>query len=524
MRSRCVAVALCVLAALAQDKPEELAIQPARSVEFSTTEGTWMSVDVSPDGKTLVVDLLGDLYTLPAGGGELAPLVTGMAWDSQPRYSPDGKHIVFVSDRSGSDNVWVVNADGSGPRAITKEKKVMFGSPAWSPDGQYILARRWGAYPLESYLRKSELWLYHTQGGAGVQLTKGDDRHTRVSGPVFSPDGKYIYFSAMAGRFDYNVDLGKWQVHRLNRETGRIDAISSEYGGGLRPLVSPDGKSLLYATRRDAVTGLRVRDLDTRAERWLSRRITRDDQEGFSAEDTLPGYAMSRDGAAVYLAIDGKLRRLAFPSGEEREIPFTANVKRELGKLIKFEHRIEPGPIPVRQLRWLHSSGDTTVFSALGKIRIARQGEASRRLTASSDREYAPTLSPDGKSIAYVTWNDRDGGHLWRAPVEGGAAMRLSRSAGFYGAPSWSPDGSRIAFLLGSVSGWLSGDSSSLIELRIMPSSGGAAEFVTQIRSPNAQLSWSADGRRVYFTETVPPPPRSGTRGTSTLVSIRSDG
>src|SRR5258708_3911060 len=258
----CFAVSLCCLlipVAAAQSAVETLVIKAARAVDFSTSEGTWMSVDVSPDGATLLVDLLGDLYTLPSTGGELRPLTTGMAWDFQARYSPDGKRIAFISDRNGSDNIWIMNADGSGPRELTKEKKFMFGSPVWSPDGQYILARRWGVYPLESYLRKSELWLFHTEGGAGIELTKGDARLTRVSGPAFSPDGKYIYFSAMAGRFTYNAELGKWQVHRLNRETGQVDAVTPENGGGLAPAASPGGRFMVYATRPEKTTASLVR-------------------------------------------------------------------------------------------------------------------------------------------------------------------------------------------------------------------------------------------------------------------------
>ncbi len=526
----CFAVSLVYLLfpiSPAQGAVETLVIKPARTVDFSTSEATWMSVDVSPDGATLLVDLLGDLYTLPSAGGELHPLTTGMAWDFQARYSPDGKHIAFISDRNGSDNIWIMNADGSGPRELTKEKKFMFGSPVWSPDGQYILARRWGVYPLESYLRKSGLWLFHTEGGAGIELTKGDARLTRVSGPAFSPDGKYIYFSAMAGRFTYNAELGKWQVHRLNRETGQVDAVTSEYGGGLRPVVSPDGRFLLYATRRDAITALRVRELENRTERWLSRRITRDDQEGFSAEDTLPGYAFSRDGRSVYLTIDGKLHKLSFPSGEDTEVRFTARVTRELGKLVKFESRVEDGPLAVKQMRWLHSTDDgkLTVFSAVSKIWTASPGAEPKRLTASADREYFPALSRDGKWIGYVTWNDREGGRLWKAAAGGGSPpVQLSRAPGFYGEPVWSPDGSRLAFVQGSASAWLASDASDTFELRSVPSAGGPPELITSIRSPRAQLSWSADGKRIYFSEFQPPPPQSAERGVSSLTSIRVDG
>ncbi len=507
-------------------KPESLITKPSRTVEFDTDEATWMSVDVSPDGRTLLVDMLGDLYTLPIGGGALKPLTTGMEWDYQARYSPDGKQIVFISDRGGSDNVWIMNANGTEPRALTKEKKFMFGSPAWSPDGQYIAVRRYGVYPLDSYLRGSELWLYHKDGGTGLQITKGptDPRASRVAGPTFSPDGKYVYFSAMAGRFAYNSELSKWQVLRYNRDTAELDTLTSEYGGGLRPMLTRDGKQLIYGSRRDAITGLRVRNLETRHERWLTRKITRDDQEGFSAEDTLPGYAVTGDGGVI-VAIDGKLHRLDLATGADKEIPFTAHVKRELGKLVKFEDKIDDGPMAVKQMRWLHATADgaTAVYGAVGKIWVAERGKPARRLTAAADREYSPRLSPDGKSLVYVTWNDRDGGHLMRAPVAGGPAVELSTAAAFYSQPEWSPDGSKIAFLMGSADAWLEADNVDGFEIRVMLAAGGKSEVVTHVGGPNSAFTWSGDGKRIYYN--VAQMGGGGEqRPSASLLSVRLDG
>src|SRR5215471_5047001 len=93
----------------------------ARKIQFQTSEGTWMSVDVSPDGKTLVFDLLGDLYTLPIAGGDAKSLTHGVSWDMQPRFSPDGKHIAFTSDRDGGDNIWIVPSSGGEPTQVTDE-------------------------------------------------------------------------------------------------------------------------------------------------------------------------------------------------------------------------------------------------------------------------------------------------------------------------------------------------------------------------------------------------------------------
>src|SRR5258708_1488244 len=83
---------------------------PMRTIEFDTDEGTWMNIDLSPDGKTIIFDLLGDIYTLPIEGGEAKPLLTGRAWEHMPRYSPDGKQIAFISDRDGHMNLSIANA------------------------------------------------------------------------------------------------------------------------------------------------------------------------------------------------------------------------------------------------------------------------------------------------------------------------------------------------------------------------------------------------------------------------------
>ena len=105
---------------LAAQRADTLPLKPTRAVDFTTSEGTWISLDVSPDGQTLVFELLGDLYTLPLSGGDAKRITSGPAFDSQPRYSPDGKKIVFLSDRSGSENIWVCDADGANPRPVTK--------------------------------------------------------------------------------------------------------------------------------------------------------------------------------------------------------------------------------------------------------------------------------------------------------------------------------------------------------------------------------------------------------------------
>src|SRR5690606_32083379 len=115
---------------------------PTQAVTFDTDEGTWMNLDVSPDGRTIVFDLLGDIYRMPISGGTAERLIGGTAFDQQPRFSPDGTKIAFTSDRNGGDNVWVMNADGSDPKALTTETFRLYSSPDWTPDGRALFARK----------------------------------------------------------------------------------------------------------------------------------------------------------------------------------------------------------------------------------------------------------------------------------------------------------------------------------------------------------------------------------------------
>ncbi len=196
-----------------QGDNEGLPLEPARWARFTTSEGTWLSLDVSPDGQQILFDMLGDIYTMPITGGTATRLTHGMAHDMQPRFSPDGEQVVFVSDRSGDNNVWLMASDGSDVRPVTSDVASVYMSPEWTPDGDYIVVSR--AFPLRGL---EKLWLYHSRGGTGIEMTPGPGG-LRMMGAAFGNDGRYVWYGQRFGAWSYNAILPEYQL-RLGLPTG----------------------------------------------------------------------------------------------------------------------------------------------------------------------------------------------------------------------------------------------------------------------------------------------------------------
>src|SRR6516225_9908434 len=352
-------------------KEEPLPLKASRKVEFATDQGTWLSLDVSPDGKTIVFDLVGDLYTMPFSGGEAKKISSGLAFNSQPRFSPDGEKIAFISDRGGSENVWTADADGSNTKQLSQDEQSEFASPVWTPDGNYIIASRFTQFPIGA----PELWMYHVKGGAGIQVTKSHARPDipprrwiNALGAAPSRDGRYLYYaSRVSPNGLYNLTFPLSQITRRDLVTGDEDTLTDAPGSAFRPEISPDGNLLVYATRVESETGLRIRDLKNGEEHWLQYPVQRDDQESLFTRDFLPNYAFAPDGKEVVAAYGGKIHRISIANGSDTEVPFTAKVSRELGPELNVSMRIEDGPVQLRLIQQPVQSpdGKRLVLSAL---------------------------------------------------------------------------------------------------------------------------------------------------------------
>ncbi|MEZ4416480.1 MAG: amidohydrolase family protein [Gemmatimonadota bacterium] len=494
-----------------------LPLEQGRTVSIDLSEGSWMSVDVSPDGRLLVFDYLGDLFTLPIEGGTATQLTAGMAFDAQPRFSPDGSRIVFTSDRDGGQNIWVQSLDGRDTVQISKGKANRAESPEWTPDGRYVVASV-GDFRGS---RQPTLKLFHVEGGSGSYLIEGSSPRKGI-GAAFGPDGRWVWYAERTGASDwtYNAQLPQYQLRVYDRDTGHVYTRTTRYGSGLRPTLSPDGRWLVYGTRHEDQTGLVLRDLGSGDERWLAYPVQHDDQESRATLDLLPGMTFTPDSRAVIASYSGKLWRLPVEDGAATEIPFRVRFDLALGPEVDFDYPIEDTPtFTVRQIRDLVPSPDGTrlAFTALDQLWVSNgDGSAPRRIAQQSVSQHQPVWSPDGSWIAYVTWSGQEG-HIMRARADGrGQPEQLTRQGGLYLTPAWSPDGARIVALRGAARSFLESSSPGATggadELVWIPAVGGDASLIAPAEG-RSDPHFTAEGDRIWLTG------RGGT-----LLSLRWDG
>ena len=485
---------------------------PSRDVSFQTDEGTWLSLDVSPRGDEIVFDLLGDLYLVPLAGGQAKRLTGGNAWDMQPRFSPDGEWIAFASDRAGGDNIWIIRRDGSGARQVTKEDFRLVNSPAWTPDGEYIAARK--HFTSQRSLGAGEIWLYHRSGGAGVQMTKRPNDQKDAGEPAFSPDGKYLYYSqdtTPGAIFEYNKDPNDqiYVVQRLDRESGETTAFVTGPGGAVRPTPSRDGKKLAYVRRVRTKSVLFVQDLDSGHERPLYDGLDRDMQETWAIHGVYPGIAWTPDNQSIVFWAGGRIHAVDIASAGVRDIPFTAKVDLKVTDALRYPIDIAPASFKTRMLRWVQVApgGGRTVYQTLGHLYVRDlPAGAPHRLTRDADFEFYPSFSRDGKWVVYTTWNDQDFGSIRMVSSSGGASRVITREKGHYTEPAFAPDGKKIVFRKAGGDSLRNSEWGRNPGLYVIDVEGGEAKLITR---SGFRPHFGIGGERVFFQTFEPQDKRS---------------
>lgn len=422
---------------------KSLPLKPTRKIDFSTEEGSWMSLDVSPDGQTLLFDLMGDLYTMPVTGGTATALTKGMAYDVHPRYSPDGKKILFISDRSGADNVWYIDTEKKDTVQLTSDNNQYFPSACWTPDGNYIVYAKGR--------RNTKLFMVHRKGGGGIQLIDAPS-FLKTIDPAVSADGRYIYFSERMGAWNYNAQLPQYEIGVYDRENGKVNTITSRYGSAFTPVLSKDGKWMVYGSRFEDKTGLVLRNLQNGEEKWIAYPVQRDEQESIAPLGVLPAMAFMPDSKSIVVSYGGKFHRIAIDGGGISDIPFKANLQLELGPQLSFKYPVSDTAFQqATQIRDAVPSpdGKKLAFTVLNRLyTMDYPGGTPKRVTTNEQTEAQPTWSPDGNSLVYTTWT-ADGGQLYRITLNGktNTPQQLTKEPGLYQNPVFNTSGDRIVFM-----------------------------------------------------------------------------
>jgi len=494
-----------------------------RDVTIDTRTGSWMSVDVSPDGESIAFDLLGDIYILPIGGGEAKAIISGHAWTHQPRFSPDGSEISFTSDAGGGNNIWIMNADGSDARQLTKESFRLLNNSSWSPDGEYIAAKK--HFTTTRSMGTGEIWLYHRNGGSGVAVVeRPSEAHQKAVGePAYSPDGRYIYYSldqTPGATFVYAQDSNGevMAIRRYDLHKDKSELFISGAGGAVRPTPSPDGKFLAFVRRIRGESALFLKDLSSGAEYPIFEDLDRDLQEIWGTNGAYPSMDWMPDSSGLVFWSGGVIRRIDIASHQATTIDFHVNDTRSVYDPPRPKVEVAPANFNTTMVRHAETSpdGSNVVFESAGRLYLKNlpDGEPQRLTRDATDHfEYDPTWSRDGRTIAFITWDDEKLANVHRVRASGGRSAQLTEQPGHYHSPRFSPDGDSVVYSANDGGYLTSPEWSMQTGVLSVPTSGGDARLITDSGS-NPHFGSSND--RLYVT-------RSGEGGRS-LVSVDLNG
>lgn len=424
-----------------------------KTVNLKTNEGTWMNLDVSPDGESIVFDLLGDIYKIPAEGGKATILRTGIPYEIQPRFSPDGSKISFTSDAGGGDNIWIMDSDGKNAKQITEEKFRLLNNAVWTPNGNSVIARK--HFTSGRSMGAGEMWQYHIAANGGLQITERKNDQQDVNEPSITSDGKYLFYSEdmyPGGSFQYNKDPNKqiYVIKRYNFETGETITVTGGPGGAARPEVSPDGKKLAFVKRIRTKSVLFIHDLETGEEWPVFDKLNKDQQETWALFGVYPNFSWMPNNKELVFWANGKINKINIDTYETNEIPFQVSNELKIAETLQTDHEVFSKEFNPKVIRHAVTSpdGKTLVFNAVGYLwKKSLPNGKPQRITNSEDFEFEPDFSPDGKALIYVSWDDEKLGTINKVSLSGGNPETITSEKGIYRNPSFSNNGKMIVFV-----------------------------------------------------------------------------
>ena len=473
-----------------------------KTFNLNTDEGTWMNLDISPDGKTIVFDMLGDIYTMPITGGKAKALRTGLAFEVQPRYSPDGTYISFTSDAEGGNNIWVMTADGQNAKAITKEKYRLLNNAVWTPDGKSLVARK--HYTSERSVGAGEMWQYPLVGSAGLQITKRKNDQQDVNDPSISPDGRYLYYAEdmyPGGFFQYNKDPNSqiYVIKQYDFTTGKTKTITGGPGGAARPIISRDGKNLAFVKRIREQTVLYIHDLATGEEKPIYFDLDKDQQEAWAVFGVYPYFSWMPNNRDLVFWSAGKIHSINIDSKVIKNIPFEIDTSIKLTETHQVKREAFTENFSSKMIKDVKTSpnGNTIIFTSLGHIyKKTLPNGIPTRISNLSDFEADPSFSPDGKSVLFVTWNDENLGAIYSIKLDGSGLKKLTKQKGIYRTPVYDGSGSKIAYRKESGNGDQGFDFTKMTGIYTMNYTGS---YPKRISESGEFPQFSEDNKRVFF-------------------------
>jgi len=510
---RCILTTVAVfiiISSFSQDKKWDVA-DPGdefnyQTHTFTTSEGTWMNLDVSPDGSKIVFDLLGDFYIMPFDGGRATALQTGIPLQVQPKFSPDGTQISFTSDAGGGDNIWVMDVDGENARQVTNENFRLLNNAEWMPSGNYLVARK--HFTSQRSAGAGELWMYHISGGSGIQLTKRKNDQQDVNEPTISEDGKYMYYSEdmyPGGFFQYNKDPNSqiYVIKRYDFEDGETETMTGGPGGAARPTISPDGGKLAFIRRVREKSVLFIRELSTGVEQPVFDGLDKDQQEAWAIFGVYPNFAWTPDGTHLVFWAQGHIHKVDISTLEVSQIPFEAEAFVSIAETLKFRNDAAPDQFSTKVIRDAVTTpdGEHLIFQAVGKLwkKALPDGEPKLLLEIDGSYLFEPSLSRDGSKLVFVSWNDEELGAIHTADLGTrriGSPAKVTSAKGLYRNPSFSPDGNTIVYAREGEQALLANAYGVDPGIYVVPAGGGTSK---RIIDEGGFPMFNKTGKRIFY-------------------------
>ncbi|MGE5836694.1 MAG: amidohydrolase family protein [Acidobacteriota bacterium] len=438
---------LSLFAILANIGDPSTTVASARSratetIAIRVHEGTTLAFDVSPDGRTIVFDLLGQLWEMPREGGDARPLtnaVADVAEDLDPCYSPDGKRIVFRGERRGRIGLWLLEPGGA-PLQLTQleDPDSYEGGVSWSPDGRSIVFTRRLPPDKSAPRGRTRLMSIDLATRESRELPIPDAVGPRFRDPAWEPGGKRVaVVAALAG----SPSGGRlWLVEA---GTARATPVTPEGTDAIAPAFSPDGRRLAFfapgAARRTQVWVMPVDSAGATPVRLTDH-----------ADVAATRVRWTPDGSHVIYSADGRLWSAPVEGGAPAEIPVTVSLSFDRPRTrLAAPHFPEPGtPQTVRAFMGLALSPDArnVAMLALGKLWVMPVGGTPRAVVDVPMSAQQLAWSPDGATLAWSAgpWREED---LFAADLATGSIRRITSLPGREAFPAYAPDGHHLAFV-----------------------------------------------------------------------------